>query len=285
MIFRTEHPIPKYPFTIGYEDHLFFIGSCFSDHIGNFFQNHRFDTLSNPFGTLFHPLSISQNLKLSLTLEKFPEEYLHFHNHRYISFLHQGKHNHLEKEGLITLINNIYQNAHQFLQKTDYVFITLGTAYAYRFIEKQLVVANCHKIPNFEFEKIRFSVDEIVVAYKELLDLLYQVNPTLKVVFTVSPVRHLSDGFHENQLSKSILHLAIDQLVDNQNVFYFPSYELLLDDLRDYRYYAQDLCHPGENGIAYIEEILMESLFTTDTISQCKLVQKEVKRENHRPLK
>lgn len=285
MIFRTEHPIPKYPFTIGYEDQLFFIGSCFSDHIGNFFLNQRFNTLSNPFGTLFNPISIAQNLKYALSQEKVPEEYIHFYNDRYISFLHQGKHSHVEKEELISLINNISENTHQFLKKTDYLFITLGTAYAYRFIEKQLVVANCHKIPNFEFEKIRFSVDEIVDEYKGLFTLLHQVNPTLKVVFTVSPVRHLSDGFHENQISKSILHLAVDHLVDNQYIFYFPSYELLLDDLRDYRFYAQDLCHPGENGIAYIEEFLMSSLFTAETISQCKLVQKEVKRENHRPLK
>lgn len=285
MIFRTEHPIPKYPFTIGYEDHLFFIGSCFSDHMGNFFLNHRFNTLSNPFGTLFNPISIAQNLKYALSLEKVPEEYIHFHNDHYISFLHQGKHSHEEKGELISLINNISEKTHQFLKKTDFLFITLGTAYAYRFLEKQIVVANCHKIPNFEFEKIRFSVDEIVDEYKGLFTLLHQVNPTLKVVFTVSPVRHLSDGFHENQISKSILHLAVDHLVDNQDIFYFPSYELLLDDLRDYRFYAQDLCHPGENGIAYIEEFLMSSLFTAETISQCKMVQKEVKRENHRSLK
>ena len=285
MIFRTEHPIPKYPFTIGYEDHLFFIGSCFSDHIGNFFQSRRFNTLSNPFGTLFNPISISQNLKYALSMEKLPEEYIHFYNQQYISLLHQGKHCHLEKDGLISLVDKIYENTHQFLKKTDYLFITLGTAYAYRFLEKKVIVANCHKIPNSEFEKIRFSVHEVVEEYKELFEKLHQLNPTLKVVFTVSPVRHLSDGFHENQVSKSILHLAVDHLVDNQKVFYFPSYELLLDDLRDYRYYAQDLCHPGENGIAYIEEFLMETLFTAETISQCKMVLKEVKRENHRPLK
>lgn len=285
MIFRTEHPIPKYPFTIGYENQLFFIGSCFSDHMGNFFQTRRFNTLSNPFGTLFNPISIAQNLNYALTLEKIPELYLHFHNQQYISFLLQGKHSHSEKEGLISLINKIYHNAHQFLQKTDYLFITLGTAYAYRFLEKQILVSNCHKIPNCEFEKIRISIDEIVKVYRQLFSLLEEVNPTLKVVFTVSPVRHLSDGFHENQISKSILHLAIDQLVDDQNIFYFPSYELLIDDLRDYRFYAQDLCHPGENGIAYIEEFLIRSFFTMDTVSQCKLVDKEVKRENHRPIK
>lgn len=285
MIFRTEHPIPKYPFTIGYNDHLFFVGSCFSDHIGEFFKNYRFETLSNPFGTMFNPISISQNLKYSLTQEELPEEYLYCHDNHYISFLHQGKYSHCEKDKLIDLIQNIYNKTHQFLLTTDYLFITLGTAYAYRFIEKQMVVANCHKIPNFKFEKIRFSVDQIVVEYKELITLIQKVNPNLKVIFTVSPVRHLSDGFHENQLSKSILHLAIDHLVDDQQVFYFPSYELLIDDLRDYRFYAKDLCHPGENGISYIEEFIMRSLFTDETINICKMVNKDIKRENHKSFK
>lgn len=285
MIFRTEHPIPKYPFSIGYEDHLFFIGSCFSDHMGKFFKDHQFSTLSNPFGTLFNPCSIAQNLSHAVALNPLPKEYLYFHNNQYISFLHQGKFCSDVEKSLEELIQQAYQKAHDFLVKTDFLFITLGTSSVYRFKERDIIVANCHKIPNGKFEKYRLTITEIVSDYKNLLTQIFEINSKVKVIFTVSPVRHLSDGFHENQLSKSALHLAIDQLVDDSRIFYFPSYELLIDDLRDYRFYAEDLCHPGSNGINYIEEYLKNSFFKSATQQQLQLVKKELKIKNHRTIK
>ena len=285
MIFRTEQPIPKYPFSIGYEDHLFFIGSCFSDHIGRFFKDHQFPTVSNPFGTLFNPSSIAQNLSHAIVLDTFPKEYLYFHNNQYISFLHQSKFCSDTENGLSEMIQQEYQESHNFLLKTNFLFITLGTSTVYRFKEREIIVANCHKIPNERFEKFRLTITEVVSDYKDLLSKIFEINSNIKVIFTVSPVRHLSDGFHENQLSKSILHLAIDQLVDDTRVFYFPSYELLIDDLRDYRFYAQDLCHPGSNGITYIEEYLKKSFFKPETELQLKVVEKELKRKNHRTIK
>ena len=145
-------------------------------------------------------------------------------------------------------------------------------------------MANCHKIPAHKFNKIRLEVDEIVAQYQTLIAHLQQNNPNLTTIFTVSPVRHLGDGFHENQLSKSTLHLAIDEILKScPKTFYFPSYEILQDDLRDYRFYGQDLCHPNEQAMNYIREIFSTAFFSSETEKKRKLIEKENKFLNHRP--
>ena len=282
MKFRTEIPTPKYPFDINYQDKLMLVGSCFSDHIGNFFQEMSFNTLSNPFGTLFNPVSIATALKMCMNPELFNEQYIDFFNEKWISYAHHGKFSHPDKE---TFLQNIRQNsdrAHNFLSSANYLFITFGTAYCYRLIERNLIVTNCHKIPANQFEKQLLTIEQIVGLYQNLLEQLRQFNPQLKIVFTVSPVRHLADGFHENQISKSTLHLSANQLVDNTNTFYFPSYEMVQDDLRDYRFYAADLCHPSDAAVTYIREKLTDALFTPETQEKMKEVMKENKAQGHR---
>lgn len=284
MDFRTEHPIPSFPFKIGYDDSLFFIGSCFSDHMGHFFESHQFKTFSNPFGTLFNPKSISDNLLRAITLAPISDQSIFYFNDRFISFSHQGKIHGESKELFINYLNDLDIKIHHFLKNADYLFITFGTSYCYKLIERDIIVANCHKIPNHQFEKISLSIDEITNDYQILIPLLKELNPKIKIIFTVSPVRHLSDGFHENQISKSILHLAIEQLKNRFELYYFPSYEIILDDLRDYRFFARDLCHPGENSIEYVEEMIMKSLMTRETMVELKEVEKRLKRENHKPI-
>ena len=282
MKFRTEIPTPKYPFDINYQDKLMLLGSCFSDHIGNFFQEMRFDTLSNPFGTLFNPVSIANALKMCINPELFNEQYIDFFNEKWISYAHHGKFSHPDKE---TFLQNIRQNldkAHDFLSSANYLFITFGTAYCYRLIERDLIVANCHKIPANQFEKQLLTIEQIVGLYQDLLEQLRQFNPKLKIIFTVSPVRHLADGFHENQISKSTLHLSVNQLVENTNTFYFPSYEMVQDDLRDYRFYAADLCHPSDAAVTYIREKLTDAFFTPETQERMKEVVKGNKAQGHR---
>jgi len=284
MKFRTEIPTPEYPFHISYQDKLMLLGSCFSDHIGNFFQEMRFDTLSNPFGTLFNPVSIANALKMCMNPELFNEQHIDFFNEKWISYAHHGKFSHPDKE---TFLQNIRQNldkAHDFLNSANYLFITFGTAYCYRLIERDLIVANCHKIPANQFEKQLLTIEQIVGLYQDLLEQLRQFNPQLKIIFTVSPVRHLADGFHENQISKSMLHLSVNQLVDNTNTFYYPSYEMVQDDLRDYRFYAADLCHPSDAAVTYIREKLTEALFTPETQERMKEVVKENKAQGHRKM-
>ena len=282
MKFRTEIPTPKYPFNISYQDKLMLVGSCFSDHTGSFFQEMRFDALSNPFGTLFNPVSIATALKISLEPSLFNEQHIDFFNEKWISYAHHGRFSHPDKETFWQNISQSINRAHDFLVSADYLFLTFGTAYCYRMIERDLIVANCHKIPANQFEKQLLTIGQIVTCYQKMLMQLQQFNPKLKVIFTVSPVRHLGDGFHENQISKSILHLSIHQLVDNTFTFYFPSYEILNDDLRDYRFYAADLCHPSDAAVTYIREKLTEAFFTPETQEQMKEVVKENKAQGHR---
>jgi hypothetical protein len=285
MKFRTEIPIPKYPFQISYNDSVLLLGSCFSDHIGAFLLNHRFQTLSNPLGTLFNPASIANAIKMTLNPELFTEDYCYFFDNRWVSFAHHGSFAHQDENQFIKKINQQFTDTKAFLEKTDFLFITFGTAFCYKFIERNLVVTNCHKIPNTQFEKFRLKIDEIVQIYDDILHQLKQFNPEMKIIFTVSPVRHLGDGFHENQLSKAALHLAIEQLTNPETVFYFPAYEMLMDDLRDYRFYAEDLCHPAENAVHYIEEKFTDVFFSDSTKEQLKTVEKENKLLNHRHLK
>jgi len=285
MKFRTELPALKYPFQISYQDPILLLGSCFSDHIGTFLTKNRFFVHSNPFGTLFNPVSIANALKMTMEPELFSEEYRYFFDNRWVSFAHHGSFAHSDEKQFIAQINKQWNDTQAFLKQTHFLFITFGTAYCYRFLERDLIVANCHKIPNTQFEKNRLKIDEIVQIYKDLVQKMQQLNPAMKIIFTVSPVRHLGDGFHENQLSKSILHLTIEQLTDDETVFYFPAYEILMDDLRDYRFYAEDLCHPGENAVRYIEEIFADTFFSETTKEKQKEIEQENKFLNHRQLK
>lgn len=284
MKFRTEIPIPKYPFSITYDDALLFIGSCFSDNMGVFLEENRFKTLLNPFGTLFNPFSIATGLQLLLSPSLFNSQWIDFFNEKWISFAHHGSFSHADRNTFIQNIENQLISGSVYLNKTDFLFITFGTAYAYRHKKSDLIVANCHKIPAQEFDKIRLEIDEIVAQYKNIISSLHKNNPNLKIIFTVSPVRHLGDGFHENQLSKSTLHLATDKILKScPKTFYFPSYEILQDDLRDYRFYGLDLCHPNEQALNYIHEFFRASFFTSETENRRKLIENENKFFNHKP--
>jgi len=217
--------------------------------------------------------------------ELFTENYRYFYDNRFLSFAHAGSFSHDDENLFLQKIYQQFNDTIAFLEKARFLFITFGTAYCYQFSERNLVVANCHKIPNHQFHKSLIHVDEIVSIYGDIFQKLLSMNPSLKIIFTVSPVRHLGDGFHENQVSKSILHLAIEKILNNENIFYFPAYEILIDDLRDYRFYAEDLCHPGENAIRYMEEIFADTFFSKTTQEKLKEIAKENKFLNHRKLK
>lgn len=284
MNFRTEIPAPKYPFDINYNHKLMLLGSCFSDHIGQFFKNLNFDCCSNPFGTLFNPISIANALEMSMNPDLFGEKYIDFFNEKWISYAHHGRFSNADKDEFLRHIHEGLFQSHEALSQADFLFLTFGTAYCYRLIERDMIVANCHKIPAHRFEKICLSIERIVALYQDLFQELKDKNSKLKIIFTVSPVRHLGDGFHENQISKSILHLLVNQFVDNENVFYFPAYEILQDDLRDYRFYADDLCHPSTSAVTYISEKLSEAFFSKITMNKVREVIRENKLKGHIPL-
>lgn len=286
MQFRTIIPAPQYPFHIQENDAVMLVGSCFSDNMGHYFDTHRFEVCSNPFGVLFNPISIDRALRFMLQPDLFDKNrYFYKYRDLWVSFAHHGR---FSKEIFEDFEANIDANLRQsaaFLRNTRYLFITFGTAFCYKFIPRDLIVSNCHKIPNHQFDRIRLDVKKIVTQWNSTLALLKESCPDMKVIFTVSPVRHLGDGAHENALSKATLLLAIEKLVDNDYSFYFPAYEYLMDDLRDYRFYAKDLCHINDLAVNYLEERLAESFFSAETIERMVEIEKENRFLNHRKFR
>ena len=284
MKFRSEIILPQYPFSLNPQDKIMLIGSCFTTHIGQFLSEAGFETCINPFGTLFNPHSIAQDLNFAIAPQHYDDRYIYQHENHFVSFAHNTFFNRKKHADFLKNIENQLNNTHHFLKQAQYLFITFGTAFCYKFIERDLIVANCHKIPNQRFEKLRLSVDEIVAFFNSFFEWRQRENRALKVIFTVSPVRHLNDGFHKNTLSKSILHLAIEQLMKHEQVYYFPAYEILNDDLRDYRYYTLDLCHPSDVAIQYIRECVAQAFFSPKTQQWAAANRKALLAERHLSL-
>lgn len=282
MKFRTEINIPKLPFSIVLDTKMMFLGSCFSEHVSGFFAARKFPVCANPFGILFNPLSIAQTLDFMTGKSSLSDRFYQYFDEKWISFAHHGKFSHADKSVFLNQISDALQNGSSFLQNTDILFLTFGTSYYYYHLEKELVVANCHRVPGACFDKKRAEIDQICAAFAPFFAWRAQHNPNLKVVFTVSPVRHLSDGFHENQLSKSILHLSIEKMLDSYpETCYFPSYEIFQDDLRDYRFYDKDLCHPSVEGVEYVMDKLLQSTMSPAMLQKITELEKVVRREAH----
>lgn len=275
MTFNLNHTPAKPDFEINHQQSLFLIGSCFSENIGQRLQRQQFNALSNPAGTLFNPLSIANYLKHSINAKPIPEEALIQRGGWYYSYLHHSSVNAATKDGLKNLLQQNQQQALEQLRHAHFLFITFGTAYYYHHKSLNFVVANCHKQPLATFEKKLMSVDEIVTEYLSLISLIKSINPEVKLIFTVSPVKHLRDGVVENNLSKAHLIISTHQLVQQvSNAYYFPAFELINDDLRDYRFYAADMAHPNEQAIDYVWEIFSDTYFSEGTRRLNKLIQK-----------
>ncbi len=285
MILRTEIKHPPFPFKIQYNHQLMFMGSCFSEHIGDFFSKHQFKVYNNPFGILFNPESILEALRLSLHEISYTDRYHYYHLEQWVSWAHHGKFSNGDKEMFLKEITEQIAKTSNWLLNTDYLFITFGTAYYYRYTANQQIVANCHKVNNNLFEKERIALHDVTARYKAILNLLFEKNPKMKVILTVSPVRHLGEGFHQNQVSKSLLHLLVDELVDDKNVFYYPSYEIMMDDLRDYRFYAHDYCHPNDLAIKYIKEKIRSVFLDEATQQKMDAIAKQNRLQAHIPQK
>ena len=264
--FRTVIPVQKYQFKIDYRSKLAFIGSCFSDHIGNRLSKHFFSVLNNPFGVLYNPISIKNSIEILMQEKAFMAKDLFFDKEQYHSFWHHSSFSANTETEILQKINISINKSASFLKQTDVLFITFGTAFVYEHIQNQQIVSNCHKISAKEFKRYRLEVADILTAYSELIPQLQSWNPNLKIIFTVSPVRHWKDGAHENQLSKSVLHLAISELQKQfKDIEYFPSYELLMDDLRDYRFYADDMLHIGNQAVDYVYQYFTDAFYTEES--------------------
>jgi len=283
--FRTEVIPDAFPWNISYHSTSFFIGSCFTQHIGSKMQALKFNTEVNPFGVVYNPISVRNSLEILLKKEPLSENDLHFRNENWFSFYHHSSFSNTIKEVCLENINSKISSASTKLSETNYLFITFGTARIFRRKETEEIVSNCHKLPASEFKREILSVEQIVAEYISLLELMFKTNPDLKVILTVSPIRHWKDGAEGNQISKSILLLAASQLVEKYvNVYYFPSYEIMMDDLRDYRFYAEDMIHLSPLAIKYIWEKFSNVVFDQETLKYFPRIQKINKALSHTPF-
>ena len=284
-LFRTVVKCAASPEKIGYDTPFMMIGSCFAESLGVWLQQLKFDIVVNPFGIVYHPAPVAYHLERIIAAKPYTAQELQQHNELWHSFDHHGQFSHPDISVCIRQINNKLQQAHDQLMRSRWLFVTFGTAWAYRLKRTGCIVSNCHKFPASDFERIRFDVYEIYAIWVEILDRLRQFNPAIKVVFTVSPIRHLRDGAHENQLSKSTLLLAVDRLnCEVQNTDYFPAYEMVLDELRDYRFFDENMTHPNAVAINYIRQRFCENYMNGETLQIMKTVEEIAKASAHRPI-
>jgi len=284
--FRTTVEVKSFPIRIAYNTPILMLGSCFTDNIGSMLVDRKFPALVNPFGVLYNPTSVSLVLNRIGEGKVYSNEDLLNHNSLWLSLHHHTSFSRASKTECLNNINNKLEAANNFWEKTTQLIITFGTARIFRYNKTGQPVANCHKIPANEFTRQLLTVDQIVEEWSALLKRLMTSKPSLKVLFTVSPVRHWKDGAHGNQLSKSTLLLAIDQLVQQfpESVFYFPSYEIMMDDLRDYRFYADDMLHPSPKAIEYIWEKFRGAFISPEDDRIIKEIESIVQACRHRPF-
>jgi hypothetical protein len=280
MNFRTELKIKPQQNKIDYTSKVLLIGSCFTQNIGDKLTYYKLNNLINPFGILFHPKAIENLIVASLENRFITEDDLVFHNERWHCFDVHSDFSGSDKNLMLANINSAIKQTKNYIETASHIVLTLGTAWVYRYNITNNLVANCHKIPQKEFQKNLLPIDEIVKSLSNIIVKIKAFNPKATIIFTVSPIRHLKDGFIENQLSKAHLLSAIHQI----NAPYFPAYEILMDDLRDYRFYAKDMIHPNEIAIDYIWQKFMETWINpseNDTMEQINQIQKGLA---HRPF-
>lgn len=263
---QTKVDFPSAPFTIEYHDKIVMAGSCFADNIGNKLKNGKLDTLVNPFGVNYNPASVSNTIQAILDNKEFTVSHLHKQNDLYFNYLFDTHFSNTTEKACLNTINSAISNSHQFVKSITTLSITLGTAWIYKLKSTGEIVSNCHKIPAKEFQREILSVDDCVLYLSRSIKKLIEINPQLKIILTISPIRHWKDGAIENQRSKSTLTLAVRELErEFPQLYYFPSYEFMMDELRDYRFYADDMLHPSDLAIEMIWGKFIDVFFNKPT--------------------
>lgn len=253
MNFRTQISLSKSNNQIDYSSRVVLLGSCFAENISEKFSYFKFQHTVNPFGIIFNPVSIQKNIERIIQKNYFTEDDVFFYNDLWHCFDVHSELSNVNKQELLDALNALIDSTFLELQNATTCIITYGTSWVYRNNESWKVVANCHKVPQKEFSKELLSITEIEESITKSISLIHSINPDCTFIFTVSPVRHLKDGFVENQLSKAHLISAIyNSQLATRNSNYFPSYEIMMDDLRDYRFYSEDMLHPNQVAIDYI---------------------------------
>jgi len=270
MKLQTNIPLTPQENQIDYNSKVILLGSCFVENIGEKLEFYKFQNLQNPFGILFHPIAIEKLVSRAIHNTLFKEEDVYFHNELWYCFEVHSSVFALEKELLLQLLNEKLLELRAYLLSASHIIVTFGTAWVYRFIETNSVVANCNKIPQKEFKKELLSVESITKSIQNAFSLIKEGNPRASIITTVSPIRHIKDGFVENTRSKAHLITAIHEVLSvkkirNKNEVYFPSFEIMMDELRDYRFYKEDMIHPNNTAISIIWEAFSEVWISLDT--------------------
>lgn len=285
MKFRTELNVPRFSSSISYDDKLLFMGSCFAEEMAAKFSRYRFQTALNSHGILFHPLPLARALEHLMNARSIHEESMVFDQGKWHSFDVHGRFSSPNRELLQQQIERQIIEYQHFLQQAGWLVITWGTAHGYLHQGYQQVVSNCHKIAQSNFRKVLTTHDEIERVYAELFGKLHKLFPHLKVLLTVSPVKYLKDGFSGNQLSKAHLQIAAHHLCEQFPwVSYFPAFELVTDDLRDYRFFKSDLVHPNDLAIGYVWDKLVSSAIDEPSAMVMKQLEPLLLQLEHRPL-
>jgi len=285
--FHTEVEIPGFGWQTGYQTPNIFMGSCFTEHIGGKMDALKYPVDINPFGILYNPLSIANGLRIILEEKLFTKDDLINFNGLWHSFYHHGRFSSPDANKALDNINQRIASSAQYLKNAKFLFLTFGTSRIYEYKASGAVVANCHKIPEKEFRRFRLTPLEITDEYRELLPELWKVNPDIKVIFTVSPIRHIKDGIIENQRSKATLLLAAEKIIQGFGTGlcnYFPAYEIMMDELRDYRYYEEDMIHLSPSAINHIWGIFETVLIDKESREISKKVKKTRDAVNHKPF-
>ena len=283
MDFYTTVKCGKQDPGITYDSRLMLLGSCFTDNIGDRLRRAKFNVMVNPHGILYNPLSMSKALSEVMECRQYETGDLVFHGGLYHSMMHHGSFSDERPDVVLSDINRRIAAAHSWLKEADWLVMTFGTSYIYKYGGE--VVSNCHKLPEKAFERSLCPHETMFEDYMKLLDALFHINAKLKVIVTVSPIRHLRDGMHGNAVSKANLMMFVDSLMQAwpDRLCYFPSYEIMLDELRDYRFYAKDMLHVSEQGVDYIWERFRDLYFSAETLAVMREVDKRNKILNHRP--
>jgi len=294
MNFTTKIPIQKSNFPIDYSSKIVLLGSCFAENMSEKFEYFKFQTVVNPFGIIFNAVSLEKLIRRCAENRKFTENDIFFHNELWHCFEVHSELSNSDKNTFLNSLNDLIDATHQQVTDATHIIITLGTSWVYRNIETNEIVANCHKVPQKHFTKELLTIHQIEESLESIISLVHSVNPNCKFIFTVSPVRHIKDGFAENTLSKAHLIAAIHSVINQmfstslelttQNNIYFPAYEIMMDELRDYRFYTEDMLHPNQTAIDYIwiqffENYISESEF--GLMNDICSIQKGLK---HRPF-
>ncbi len=285
MNFRTQLPEIVSATQLNYQSKIVLVGSCFAENMADAFRFRAFETTVNPFGIVFNPISLAKVINKTICSTKFTINELVFYNDVYQCLDIHSKFKNKDAEVLLEELNKIQERFYTHLQTATHIFITLGTAWVYDSLETNQTVANCCKIPQKMFRKRILSIQEIESSLKNIVDNLLNFNSKATIIFTVSPVRHIKDGFVENQRSKAHLIAALHTVLEQYStVEYFPSYELILDELRDYRFYTEDMLHPNQTAISYVWQRVTETYMDKKTQELMQEVEQLKKMMAHKPF-